>query len=92
MDDELPTELETDAVERSEDSIYPDSAPVNFFAQQALIEWSLDSFEFKRNVYDTFNEFLRKHNKDPWDFDSQSRTVQFGDRVKGVVEGIKTRQ
>lgn len=91
-DDELPAELEIDAVERSRDSADPEDAPVNSFAQQALVESSIDEFVMKRDVYDAFNEFLRKHDKEPWDFDTQQRTTMFGERVKGAIESIKTRQ
>jgi len=91
-DDELPAELEIDAVERSKDTADPEDAPVNAFAQQALVESSIDEYVMKADVYEAFNEFLRKHEKDPWDFDTQQRTTMFGERVKGAIENIKTRQ
>jgi len=85
-DDEVPDELRIDSFDRGSDTADARDSPVAAFAQRALAESSIDERLVKRDIYAAFNEFLRREDKERWDFDDQSRTTKFGDRITDALD------
>lgn len=81
-DDQIPTELQIDAEQESDEGPDVNQSPVAAFVERAVTTASLDGYVHKRDLYDAFNEFLKKHRKDRWDFDQKSKQTLFANRFK----------
>lgn len=90
----IPEELDiAPATSPDDQPADPKRSPVVAFVERCARPASLSSYTKKSDLYDAFNELLRKHHQDRWDFNERSVQTKFAKRFKSAFpEDVENRR